>query len=200
MRFYTIESGEKRDGIELLVPVGDDELMLGVVGDDGAIEGIPLSPFMSAGAHQMGLTHLIEGLVAQTPEGPSITTFKRREGKGPLREPDGPCMVLVKTTGVLTSSMFIDVVEGDKVSRAYLGAGDMAGVQILAQGTGQFLLELLPGASFRVEAEAGVLTVRWAGWDRPYPAVLTREYASRRSGLQVRTFTEGRVRGVEQVG
>lgn len=191
MRFYTIEAGQKRDGIELLA-AGDTDLMVGVIGDDGAVEGIPMSPFMAAGARQLGLTHLVEGMIAQTPEGPSITTFKRREGKGPLREPDGPCMVLVKTTGTLTSTMFVDDVKDGRVERHYLPAIDMVGVRVLAQGTGQFLVEMLPNASFRVEAEAGTITVRWPGWDRPYPREVTQEYLGRRQGLQVRTFTDRR--------
>jgi len=189
MRFYTIEAGQKRDGIELIA-AGDDDLMAGVIGDDGAVTGIPLSPFMTAGARQLGLTHIVEGAVAQTPDGPTITTFKRREGKGLAREPDGPCMILVKTTGVLTSTMFVDVIENGRVVRQFLGASDMTGVQVLAQGVGQFLLELLPGATFRVEAEAGALTVRWPGWDRPVPKEPTKEYLERRQGLQVRVFSE----------
>lgn len=191
MRFYTIEAGQRHDGIELLA-AGDNELMVGVTGADGVVEGIPLSPFMATGVRQLGLTHLIEGTVVATEHGPTISTFKRRQDKGQLREPDGPCMLLVKTTGTLTSSMFVDDVKDGRVERHYLPAGDMAGVRVLAKGPDQFLLELLPNASFRIEAEAGTLTVKWTGWDRPYPREVTKEYLDRRQGLQVRVFTERR--------
>jgi hypothetical protein len=173
-----------------LLQAGDDDLMVGVTGADGAVEGIPLSTFFVVGARQLGLNVLHEGTLAQTPEGPTISTFRRREGKGPIREPEAPCMVLVKTTGILTSSMFTDEVQEGRVARTYLPESDMTGVRVLARGPEQFLLELLPNASFRIEAAAGTLTVRWAGWDRPRPTQLTREYLERHGGLQVRSFVE----------
>lgn len=207
MRFYTIEHGARLSNIGLVAP-NDDELLVGVTSADGVVTGIPLSPFMVAGARQLGMTHLVEGTVATTPKGPSISTFKRRDGNM-IREPDAPCIVLAKTTGKLTSSMFVDVVELDRVVRQYLGAGDMVGVTVLAQSSEQFLLEMLPKASFRIEAEAGTITVRWPGWDTPPPvlhgknaheaAELWHRYETRRNGLQVRTIEE-RHEGEQAVG
>jgi hypothetical protein len=180
MRFFTIDTRER--GYIELTDV-DGAYWVALIEDGQVTQGIPLSPFFSEGAKQLGLKHIQEGSIQPTPSGPVVTITRRpRPTTWRRREPDVPALLHVKSPeGLrteLTQATFDEYVEDDRVHRRYhefaLGGEPPPGISVLAElctATPQHMLMLLPNAAFRIlhynaeNRQVVTLSVRWSGHD-----------------------------------
>lgn len=201
MRFFTITTKEL-GYIELVDVEGTYSVAL--TSKDQVVAAIPLDPSFNAGAKQLGLHHIRKGIWNLTPEGPTFSVAKEPTGWY-RRPPDVAAIVLVRTPpgseGVrLTQASYDEFVEHGYVRRNYhdfdAGGEPPPGISVIAtnevEGAGlperpQWLLSLLPNASFRIERLGrmehgiGTISVRWNGRElmvKPYGRDLA-QYASR---------------------
>jgi hypothetical protein len=184
MRFFTIDTRDH--GFIELVDV-NDTYWISLQRDGAIVAGIPLSPFFSDGAKQVGLNHIREGLITQGESGSTVTVTKEpRDWRQRRRRLDTSAVVLVRTPPgseglALTQSSYDEYVENGRVHRRYhefMEGGEMPpGITLLASNANEevpmpthpeFLLELLPKAAFRIvqlgeSRGPGTLSVRWSG-------------------------------------
>jgi len=191
----------RQDGIDL-VPDPEGNYFLGVRYEEQedaealhVVEGVPLSPYFNdvVKSAAKGRTRIRALRIEPGAEAHDVVChWEEPKGKRLGRQPDFESVILIRATGLVTSSMFMEVVNDGRVCREFLPADkpNMVGVSLLALGGGSMLVRMLPGASFRMDAveELGgaSMSVRWSGWDQASPKVLTPAYESRRTGIQVR--------------
>jgi hypothetical protein len=200
----------RQDGIDL-VPDPEGNYFLGVRYEEQedaealhVVEGVPLSPYFNdvVKSAAKGRTRIRALRIEPGAEAHDVVChWEEPKGKRLGRQPDFESVILIRATGLVTSSMFMEVVNDGRVCREFLPAEtpNMVGVSLLGTGGGSMLVRMLPGASFRMEGveELGgaSMSVRWSGWDQPAPKALTPAYESRRTGIQVRIHaadSEGR--------
>lgn len=195
MRFLTIDN-DKHRGIEL-TRVGDDYWILCGKGETRV--GVPASPFVSAGLDELDqqegtmtrVFHSGEIVGRDGTEGPVLLP-SREERKGG-RRPKEHVLLLVNTpAGVrLTQATYDQEVVGDEVVHQYLEfAEDVAppGIHVWATSGDQWLLELIPNASFRIEFPNMVLVVRWSGIPDPPADKRNPQIKIPNGGLALRSF------------